>query len=79
MIVTQKVNKMVFVGARCIVLTGELDNNMTRAQFIVPLQHNYNQSYFLRDTRYKSAENIFGFLGSNHVINLRILEKFFFD
>jgi len=52
MIVTQKVNKMVFVGARCIVPTGELDNNMTRAQFIVPLQHNYNQSYFLRDTRY---------------------------
>jgi len=45
----------------------------------VPLQHNYSQSYFLRDTRYKSAENIFGFLGSNHVINLRILEKFFFD
>ena len=31
----------------------KLGNNMVRAQFIVPLQHNYNQSYFQRDTRYK--------------------------
>jgi len=61
MIVTQKVKKMVFVGARCIVPTGELGNNMTRAQFIVPLQHNYNQSYFLRDTRYNLLEIFLAF------------------
>ena len=37
MIVTQKVNKMVInVGARC----------------IMPLQHNYSQSYLQLDTRY---------------------------
>jgi hypothetical protein len=50
MITTQKVNK---VGHDASCPQEKLSNNMARAQFIVPLQHNYNQSYFQCDTQYE--------------------------
>jgi len=43
MIATQKVNKMVMQGYDASCPQGKSDNNIVRAQFIVPLQHNYNQ------------------------------------
>lgn len=52
-IATQKINKMVMCGYDASCPQEKLGNSMARAQFIVPLQHNYNQSYFLRDKRYK--------------------------
>jgi hypothetical protein len=54
--------------------TGEISNNMARAQFIVPLQHNYNQKVIICykiicNVPYtQPVENIFGFLGNNHNI-----------
>jgi len=42
MIVTQKSKQNSIVGARCIVPTGEIRQNIVRAQFIVLLQHDYN-------------------------------------
>ena len=42
-IVTQKVNKMVMQGHDASCPQEKLGNNIVRAQFIVPLQHNYNQ------------------------------------
>ena len=43
-IVTQKVNKMViYKGHDASCPKKKLGNNIVSAQFIVPLQHNYNQ------------------------------------
>ena len=42
-IVTQKANKMVMQGHDVSCPQEKLGNNIVRAQFIVPLQHNYNQ------------------------------------
>ena len=47
MIVTQKVNKMVMSGHDASGPQEKLGNNMARAQFIVPLQDNYNQKIII--------------------------------
>jgi len=48
MIVTKKVNKMViYKGHDASCPQEKLDNNMARAQFIVPLQHNYSQKVII--------------------------------
>jgi len=52
MIVTQKVHKISNVGHDASCPQEILGNKIARAQFIVLLQHNYNQSYFQRDMRY---------------------------
>jgi len=47
MIATQKVNKMVIYGHDASCPQKILGNKMVRAQFIVPLQHNYSQKAIL--------------------------------
>ena len=60
MIVTPKSKQNGNVGARCIVPKVNRNNTKTeRAQFIVPLQHNYNQSYFQRNTQYAIRDIIY--------------------
>lgn len=60
-IITQKVNKMVMWRHDASCPQEKLSNNMARAQFIVPLQYNYNQCYFQRDTRYNLLKIFFSF------------------
>ena len=58
---------------------------MARAQFIVPLQHNYNQKIIIYykiiyNVPYiKFAENIFGFLGNNHVMGKNKKEEIWLE
>jgi len=74
MIVTQKVHKIVMYGHDASCPQEKLGNNMARAQFIVPLQHNYNQKVIIcykiiYNVPYtEPVENIFGFLENNHFI-----------